>query len=96
MQIKNFLSDALSSSSSSAKKATTTNQSSTESGSVNVNYCEEVQPIIIRKTPKFLTRERQLAIRRRKPSSPDSQKSECLDMSVESDESISDDHECNE
>lgn len=57
--------------------------------SVNVNYSEEVKPVMIRKTPKFPSRERHLAIRRRKPSSPESQKSECLDMSIDdSDESI--------
>ncbi len=57
----------------------------------NVNYCEEVMPAkIVRKTPKFPSRERHLAIRRRKPVSPESQKSECLDMSIDddSDESI--------
>lgn len=91
MQIKNFLNDALSSSST---KAETTTQ--TMGHSANVNYSEEVQPVIIRKTPKFLTRERQLAIRRRKPSSPDSQKSESLDLSIDSDESINDDHDHNE
>lgn len=91
MQIKNFLNDALSSSST---KAATTTQ--TMGHSANVNYSEEVQPVIIRKTPKFLTRERQLAIRRRKPSSPDSQKSESLDLSIDSDESINDDHDHNE
>lgn len=57
--------------------------------SVNVNYSEEVQPVMIRKTPKFPSRERHLAIRRRKPYSPESQKSECLDMSIDdSDDSI--------
>lgn len=91
MQIKNFLNDALSASST---KAETTTQ--TMGHSANVNYSEEVQPVIIRKTPKFLTRERQLAIRRRKPSSPDSQKSESLDLSIDSDESINDDHDHNE
>jgi hypothetical protein len=53
-----------------------------------VNQCEEVNPITIRKTPKFPSRDRHLAIRRRKqPSSPDSQRSESLNFSVDSDES---------
>jgi hypothetical protein len=83
MQIKSLVSDALSSS----KKASST---PSIGQSVNINYSEEVQPVIIRKTPKFPSRERHLAIRRRKPSSPESQKSECLDMSIDdSDESIS-------
>lgn len=95
MQIKNFLNDALSSST----KAATTLPTMGHSTNV-VNYSEEVQPVIIRKTPKFLTRERQLAIRRRKPSSPDSsQQSESLNLSIDSDEfidsdeSINDDHD---
>lgn len=54
-----------------------------------VNQCEEVNPVVIRKTPKFPSRDRHLAIRRRKPpSSPESQKSESLNLSFESDESI--------
>lgn len=81
MQIKSLVSDVVSSAS---KKATTTNSMDE---AANVNYSEEVQPVIIRKTPKFLTRERHLAIRRKKPWSPESQKSEHLDMSIdESDE----------
>lgn len=53
-----------------------------------VTRSEEVNPVVIRKTPKFLTRERQLAIRRRKqPASPESQKSESLNLSCDSDES---------
>lgn len=60
----------------------------TNETSENVNRSEEVNPVVIRKTPKFLTRERQLAIRRRKqPSSPESQKSESVDLSIDSDES---------
>lgn len=56
----------------------------------SVNYSEEMQPVMIRKTPKFPSRERHLAIRRRKPSSPESQKSECFDFSIDSsDESSS-------
>lgn len=81
MQIKS-LNDVLSSS----KKASST---PSMGHSVNINYSEEVQPVVIRKTPKFPSRERHLAIRRRKPSSPESQKSESLDMSIDdSDESI--------
>lgn len=90
MQIKNFLNDALSPS---TKAATSLSTATTMGHSTNVNYSEEVQPVMIRKTPKFLTRERQLAIRRRKPSSPDSQKSESLELSIDSDESINDDHD---
>lgn len=53
-----------------------------------VNQCEEVNPVVIRKTPKFPSRDRHLAIRRRKqPSSPESQKSESLHFSFDSDES---------
>lgn len=51
----------------------------------NVNYSEEVQPVIIRKTPKFPSRERHLAIRRKKlTDSPESQKSQILDFHVDS------------
>jgi hypothetical protein len=78
MQIKNFLNEAFSSSSSTKTPAI-------------VNYSEEVQPVVIRKIPKILTRERHLAIRRRKPSSPESHSSESLQLSIDSDESISDD-----
>ena len=54
----------------------------------NVSHCEEVNPIVIRKTPKFPSRDRHLAIRRRKPpSSPESQKSECLSFTLDSEES---------
>lgn len=57
-------------------------------GNEVVNQCEEVSPVVIRKTPKFPSRDRHLAIRRRKqPSSPESQKSETLNFSFESDES---------
>mgnify|MGYP007092116376 CR=1 FL=1 len=53
-----------------------------------INQSVEVNPIVIRKTPKFPSRDRHLAIRRRKqPSSPDSQKSESLHLSLDSDES---------
>ena len=51
----------------------------------SVNYSQEVQPVVIRKTPKFPSRERHLAIRRKKAAdSPDSQRSEVLDMCVDS------------
>lgn len=59
----------------------------------NISRCEEVNPVVIRKTPKFLTRERQLAIRRRKqPSSesPESQRSESLQFSYDSDDLFND------
>lgn len=58
----------------------------------NAVQSEEVSPVVIRKTPKFLTRERHLAIRRRKPpatgsESPESQKSESISFAYESEES---------
>lgn len=54
----------------------------------NVTRCEEVNPVMIRKTPKFPSRDRHLAIRRRRPpSSPESQKSESLNLSFDSEES---------
>lgn len=54
----------------------------------NVNRSEEVNPVMIRKTPKFPSRDRHLAIRRRRPpSSPESQKSESLSLSFDSEES---------
>lgn len=53
-----------------------------------VNQCEEVNPVVIRKTPKFPSRGRHLAIRRRKqPSSPESQRSESLSFSGSDDSS---------
>lgn len=60
----------------------------TNDGVGNVNQCEEVNPVLIRKTPKFPSRDRHLAIRRRRPpSSPESQRSESLCLSVDSKES---------
>lgn len=54
----------------------------------NVSRSEEVNPVVVRKTPKFPSRDRHLAIRRRKqPSSPESQKSESLNLSFDSEES---------
>lgn len=56
----------------------------------NVNYSEEVQPVVVRKTPKFPSRERHLAIRRKRvPDSPSSQSSESIDLSPDSSESTS-------
>lgn len=53
-----------------------------------VSQSEEVNPVVIRKIPKFSSRDRHLAIRRRKPpSSPESQKSESLNLSFDSEES---------
>jgi hypothetical protein len=57
---------------------------------VDVTRSEEVTPVVIRKTPKFPSRDRHLAIRRRKqPTSPESQRSEHLSFcdSEESEES---------
>lgn len=55
---------------------------------MHINESHQVQPIVIRKHPKFPSRDRNLAIRRRKqPSSPDSQKSESFDFSFGSDDS---------
>lgn len=54
----------------------------------NAIQCQEVDPVLIKKTPKFPSRDRHLAIRRRKPpSSPESQRSESLCLSVDSEES---------
>lgn len=54
----------------------------------NVTHCEEVNPVVIRKTPKFPSRDRHLAIRRRKPpSSPESQKSENVSLIFDSESS---------
>lgn len=54
----------------------------------NINQSEEVNPVLVRKTPKFPSRERHLAIRRRKPlSSPESQRSESLCLSLDSEHS---------
>lgn len=56
----------------------------TNETSENVSQCEEVNPVVIRKIPKFSSRDRHLAIRRRKPpTSPESQRSESVDFSVE-------------
>lgn len=53
-----------------------------------VSQSEQVNPVVIRKIPKFSSRDRHLAIRRRKPpSSPESQKSESLNLSLDSEES---------
>lgn len=60
----------------------------TTEATANVNKCEEVNPVVIRKTPKFPSRDRHLAIRRRKPpGSPESQSSESLCFSVDSETS---------
>lgn len=65
------------------------NSSRSSSDGNSVNYSQEVQPVVIRKTPKFPSRDRHLAIRRKKQTdSPESQKSEILDIDVDS---ISDD-----
>lgn len=62
-----------------------------EASSENAVQSEEVNPVMIRKTPKFPSRERHLAIRRRKQptgsESPESQKSESLNFSYESETS---------
>lgn len=59
--------------------------------SENVVQSEEVNPVMIRKTPKFPSRERHLAIRRRKPQtgseSPESQDSETLSFAESEDSS---------
>jgi hypothetical protein len=64
--------------------------SSRSSDETGVNYSSEVQPVVIRKTPKFPSRDRHLAIRRKKATdSPDSQRSEILDLHVDSSDDAS-------
>lgn len=61
---------------------------STSATAENVSQSEEVNPVVIRKQPKFPSRDRNLAIRRRRPpSSPESRTSESLNLSFDSEES---------
>ena len=56
-----------------------------ESASTQVIHSEEVNPVVIRKHPKFGSRDRHLAIRRRRPpTSPESQRSESLQFNADS------------
>lgn len=61
----------------------------------SVNYSEEVQPVVVRKQPKFPSRERHLAIRRKRPpDSPSSKSSESIELSESIESSSSDTSSC--
>jgi hypothetical protein len=80
---------------------TTNERSSSSSPSTTTHTSVQVNPIVIKKTPKFPSRDRHLAIRRKKVinslnSSPtESEKSEIFSFNESSSRSSSSERDCN-